>query len=148
MSPDEIFERAGERARELELPYAGAVTPLEAHRLQSTGAAQIVDVRTREEWVHVGRVPDSILIEWRRAGETRPDPEFLARLGERFARDAPILFLCRSAVRSHHAAQAARAAGFARTYNILEGFEGPHDREGRHGPPAGWRAAGLPWEQG
>ena len=147
MSPDEIFERAGERARALELSYAGAVTPLEAHRLQLAGAARIVDVRTREEWDHVGRVPDSILIEWRRAGEARPDPGFLERLGERFAREAPILFLCRSAVRSHHAAQAARAAGFARTYNILEGFEGPLDREGRRGTQGGWRAAGLPWEQ-
>ena len=144
MSPEEIFDRARERGRELELPYAGAVTPLEAHRLQLAGAAQIVDVRTREEWHHVGRVPDSILIEWRRAGESRPDAGFLGKLGERFAREAPILFLCRSAVRSHHAAHAARAAGFERTYNILEGFEGPQDREEQRG----WRAAGLPWEQG
>jgi rhodanese-related sulfurtransferase len=145
VSADEIFARAAERGRALGVSYAGAVTPAEAHRLQSSGAAPIVDVRTREEWKHVGRVPDSVLIEWRRRREGSPNPGFLAELAARFEREKPILFLCRSAVRSHHAAEAARGAGFTRTYNILEGFEGPLDEGSRHG---GWRAAGLPWEQG
>ena len=33
-------------------------------------------------------------------------------------------------------------------YNILEGFEGDQDDEGRRGTLGGWRHAGLPWAQG
>ena len=58
-----------------------------------------------------------------------------------------MLFLCRSGVRSHHAAEAAARAGFKRAYNVLEGFEGDLDCTRRRGTLGGWRAAGLPWEQ-
>ena len=32
-------------------------------------------------------------------------------------------------------------------FNVLEGFEGPHDAEG-HRTVGGWKVAGLPWRQG
>jgi rhodanese-related sulfurtransferase len=54
-----------------------------------------------------------------------------------------LLFLCRSGVRSHYAAQLAAQAGFENTYNVLEGFEGEYGAGTN-----GWRAAGLPWEKG
>ena len=60
--------------------------------------------------------------------------------------DAPVVFLCRSGHRSVGAADAAAAAGWGRTYNVLEGFEGPVGSEG-HRDVAGWKVEGLPWRQ-
>ncbi|MFN0163424.1 MAG: rhodanese-like domain-containing protein [Burkholderiales bacterium] len=150
-----VFERAHERAATIGLPYAGAVTPAEASALSTAGEADIVDVRSRYEWEFVGHADDSLLIEWRcyqADGQTSIksviNPDFLAQLGRAFARDQPILFLCRSAVRSHHAAAAAAEAGYTKAYNILEGFEGDKDDQGRRGTRGGWRMRGLPWVQG
>ena len=42
----------------------------------------------------------------------------------------------------------AARAGFTRVFNVLEGFEGDLDEEGRRGNLGGWRLAGLPWAQG
>ena len=137
MSSQPIFERAAGRAGQQGLGYAGAVTPEEAHDLHQSGQAAIVDVRTQSEFVQVGHIPGTKLIEWRRDGEQHPDPRFVERLVSEFPdKDAPLLLLCRSGVRSHYAAQLATQAGFTRVYNILSGFE------------QGWRPAGLPWERG
>jgi rhodanese-related sulfurtransferase len=129
------------------LPYAGALTPFEAAQLQAAGAAILVDVRTFAEWEFVGRVPDSMLIEWRRLGEQKPNDTFLQQLRGNVDPDEAVLFLCRSGVRSHHAAQAAAQAGFERAYNVLEGFEGDLDGERHRGTTGGWRFHGLPWIQ-
>jgi rhodanese-related sulfurtransferase len=59
-----------------------------------------------------------------------------------------VLFLCRSGGRSHHAAVIAQALGYARAFNILEGFEGAKDAHGHRGTIGGWKVAGLPWVQG
>jgi rhodanese-related sulfurtransferase len=142
-----IFARAAERAAAMKLPYAGAVTPEEAWRLHSAGAAAIVDVRTRPEWEFVGHIAGVPLLEWRRYGEQRPNPAFAEELESLLAKDEAVLFICRSGVRSHHAAELAARAGHARAYNILEGFEGDLDPGQRRGALGGWRRAGLPWIQ-
>ncbi len=142
-----IFARAAQRARAEELPYAGAVTPLEAWALQSAGAATIVDVRTRAEWKFVGRVPGVPLVEWQRLDEAGLNPGFLEQLAEVVGRGEAVLFLCRSAVRSDLAAEHAAQAGYERAYNVLEGFEGDLDADQRRGTRGGWRHAGLPWIQ-
>ena len=143
----EVLVRAVARGRRERVPYAGLVTPAEAWQLQEAGVATIVDVRTRPEWEYVGRVPDSTLIEWRRYGEAERNPIFLADLASRFGRDATLLFICRSSVRSHHAAAIAAATGFRRAFNVLEGFEGDCDPHRQRGHLGGWRKAGLPWIQ-
>jgi rhodanese-related sulfurtransferase len=135
----EILARATERRTVMGLPYAGAVTPKEAWDLREAGAAKIVDVRTMPEWQFVGHVPEAPLIEWPRGGEAPLLEAFLDKLREDFDAKDRLLFLCRSGVRSHHAAELATKAGFAESYNILEGFEGAS-------PDKGWRAAGLPWQ--
>ncbi len=140
--PEEIFARAAQRARQMGLGYAGAVTPQEAHRLSEAGAATIVDVRTEPEWQFVGHVPGAPRIEWPRGGSDPDFEAFLAVLNQRFDAARPLLFLCRSGVRSHYAAALAARVGFRSTYNILEGFEGEHGA-GHNG----WRAAGLPWKK-
>src|SRR5262249_58976694 len=87
----EIFARAEHRAGEMDVEYAGAVTPEEAHRLSAAGAARIVDVRTRQEWELVGHVPGVPLVEWRGYREQRPNPQFIEQLATLVHRDEPVL---------------------------------------------------------
>jgi rhodanese-related sulfurtransferase len=140
-APAEIFGRAGRRGHEQGLSYAGAVTPAEAYQLAQAKAATIVDVRTPEEWRDVGHVEGPSLVVWPRSGGEAEVRNFLVQLQELYDPSQPLLFLCRTGVRSHYAAHVATAAGFQKAYNILEGFEG------HPGAGDGWRAAGLPWKK-
>lgn len=135
------------------MSYAGDITPQQSWKLLSENPdAVLVDVRTDAEWKWVG-VPDLtglgrevVFVEWNTAQGRNEN--FVADLiaagvtpGER-----PVIFLCRSGVRSISAAEAATAAGIAPSYNVLEGFEGQLDETGHRGV-TGWRAEGLPWKQ-
>lgn len=149
MEVDDILKRARTRAKELGLPYSGAVTPGEAHALwRAAPGASLVDVRTRAEWHYVGRIPDAVEIELRTYPGNRPNPDFVAEL-EKAVRDrqAPLLFICRSGGRSHDAAILAAQAGYTDAYNVLEGFEGGRDAREHRNTVGGWRLAGLPWRQ-
>jgi rhodanese-related sulfurtransferase len=139
-NPQQIFERAAQRGRQMGLSYAGAVTPAEAQRLREAGAGTVVDVRTPPEYTQVGHVPGTPLIEWPRNGDAHALSAFVEKVRARYAADQPLLLLCRSGTRSHYAAHLLTQAGFERAYNILEGFEGP-------APGTGWIAAGLPVEK-
>jgi rhodanese-related sulfurtransferase len=144
--PDSIKRAAAERARRMGLPYAGAVTPGEAHTLMKAGA-RLVDVRTKPELHYVGRVPGAVAIEWQTWPGGKPNPEFLSELEDMVERDEPVMFLCRSGARSHAAAEAAAREGWREAYNVLEGFEGDKDPEGHRNSVNGWRKSGLPWTQ-
>jgi rhodanese-related sulfurtransferase len=143
---DDIKRKARERAEKSKLPYAGAVTPAEAHALMQQGA-KLVDVRTDAELHYVGSVPGSEAIEWTTWPEGQRNPSFLDQLGEVAHKDETVMFLCRSGVRSHAAATAAARAGWTEAYNILEGFEGDKDKDGHRNTQGGWRHARLPWIQ-
>lgn len=147
MASDDVLQKAAARARQMGLPYDGALTPAEAHEAwRNTPGAQLVDVRTRAEWDYVGRIPGAIEIELLTYPANRPNPEFVRELESRVNKSAPVLFICRSGGRSHNAAMLAKQAGYA-AYNVLEGFEGDRDAEGHRNTVGGWRAAGLPWTQ-
>src|SRR3954470_15292381 len=143
---DDIKRSAAERAKKLGLPYAGALLPAEAHRLMQAGA-KLVDVRTKPELLYVGSVPGAVAIEWQTFPGGQPNPEFIGELAAVTKKDEPLMFLCRSGVRSHAAAEAAMRAGWQETYNVLEGFEGDKDDAGHRNTVGGWRKAGLPWKQ-
>lgn len=147
---EEILIRAKQRGQAMKLPYAGALLPAEAYAvLQQVPGSKLVDVRTQAEWDYVGHTPESVLVEWNTYPSGQRNPAFLKELEAQVAKtDAPVLFLCRSGARSHHAAQAATRAGYANSYNILEGFEGDKNAEGHRNSIGGWRFAGLPWVQG
>ncbi len=135
--------------------YAGDVSPSDAWQiLQDEEAAALVDCRTGAEWRYVG-LPDlsglgkeTHCVPWQNYPDLEHNQEFVGEIGARgLGPDQTILFLCRSGVRSRHAAIAMTAVGFGRCFNVADGFEGPHDRQGHRGSIAGWKASGLPWRQ-
>lgn len=105
------------------LDYAGAVYPDEAFRIVAAGAI-LVDVRTAEERKVVGFVPDSVHVAWELGPAQIKNPRFIKDLSTKVPRDQVVLFICRSGRRSAEAASAAAKAGYARSFNVLEGFEG------------------------
>jgi rhodanese-related sulfurtransferase len=135
--------------------YAGNVTPATAWKiLKDNQDAVLIDVRTRAEWNYVG-LPDlegtgkkPALLEWQVFPSMQPNPEFVAQLsGAVGNKEAPLLFLCRSGVRSAAAAKAMSAAGYSTCLNVSDGFEGPLDNQAKRGTSGGWKATGLPWRQ-
>jgi rhodanese-related sulfurtransferase len=145
----EILQVAQQRAKEMELPYQGALYPDETYEiLQAAPGAKLVDVRTRAELDWVGRVPGAIEVEWLTYPGMKPNPHFINQLEQQADKEAALLFICRSGIRSHHAAAAATQAGYSDCYNVLEGFEGEKDGSEHRNTIGGWRVAGLPWAQG
>ena len=131
-------------------PYAGAVTPHEAYELLlADPRVKLIDVRTNAARDWVGRVAippaQQAAIEWNTYPGGAPNPNFVQQLAQVAARDEVLLFLCRSGVRSRHAARAATEQGYAECYDILEGFEGDKDGEGHRKTVGGWCRHGLPW---
>ena len=148
-SISEILNRARERAEQQGFNFSGEVTPAEALTLlQQAPGAVIVDVRTQAEWDWVGRVPGAVEIDWVQYPDMTRNPNFVSDLSRQVDRNALVLFLCRSGVRSRSAASAAIDAGFTAAYNILEGFEGDKDAQNHRGTLGGWCFHGLPWYQG
>lgn len=149
MTISEILEAAQARAKAKQLPYVGALTPTEAYALlQQAPGARLVDVRTRAEWDYVGRVPGAVQIEWQSYPTGQLNPDFLTELRAQVDPEVPVMFLCRSGVRSNAAAAVASDAGYTQAFNVLEGFEGDKDQNGHRNSVGGWRLAGLPWIQG
>jgi rhodanese-related sulfurtransferase len=135
--------------------YAGDVAPQTSWKiLGENEGAVLVDVRTRPDWSNVGLTDLSstgkkpALLEWQVFPSMQPNPEFVAALsGAAADKDTPLLFLCRSGVRSAAAAKAMTAAGYSTCLNVVDGFEGPLDAQAKRGTAGGWKAAGLPWRQ-
>jgi rhodanese-related sulfurtransferase len=145
---DQVLAAARDRAPGAS--YAGAVTPQEAYALvQADPRVKLIDVRTNAERDWVGRVlvPEAQhgAVQWSTYPGGVPNPEFVAQLQALASSDDVLLFLCRSGVRSRHAATLATRNGFANSFDILEGFEGDKDGEGHRKQVSGWCKAGLPW---
>jgi rhodanese-related sulfurtransferase len=146
----DILSAARQRGAENNLPYSGAVTPQEAcSLLQNNNKVKLVDVRTNAERDWVGRVaiPESqhAAVQWNTYPGGVQNPDFLAQLQQVADKDAVLLFLCRSGVRSRHAAKLATENGYTQCFDILEGFEGDKDAQGHRKTVSGWCKANLPW---
>jgi rhodanese-related sulfurtransferase len=137
-------------------PYAGNITPSEAWKiLEEQKDAVLIDVRTAAEWAWVGQVDLSALgkshlcVEWVRFPGGVSNDDFVGEVSAKgIDQKAPILFLCRSGVRSQYAAIALTQAGYQACYNISGGFEGDADQHKHRGQTNGWKFEGLPWVQG
>lgn len=115
--------------------------------------AQLVDVRTPAEWQQHGTADLSslqkevIFLPWREAPAMSVNPTFTETLQNQVAdKDTPLLFLCRSGVRSYEAAFIlAQQCGYTSCYNILYGMEGVIPEES-HTNTQGWKEKNLPWK--
>ncbi|MBC7514052.1 MAG: rhodanese-like domain-containing protein [Herminiimonas sp.] len=148
--PETLLAGARQRAEATPMAYAGAVTPAEAHALlQAASETLLIDVRTTAERDWIGRVAIAddrqAAIEWNIYPGGTPNPAFLERLQQVARPEQVLLFLCRSGVRSRHAATLATANGYPNCFDILEGFEGDRDAAGHRKTIGGWCVAGLPW---
>lgn len=110
--------------------------------LRENPKSRLIDVRTPQEWAAVG-FPDlsslgreALALTW----SAEQQEAFRHTLEEQVSdKETPLLFLCRSGVRSHHASELAYELGYHNVTNIADGFED------RHGPGTGWRASALPF---
>lgn len=148
--PDEILALARQYGSAKQLPYAGAVTPAQAyHLIMANPAVKLIDVRTDAErdWIGTVNVPEHqhAEIQWSFYPSGKGNPDFVSQLAAVAGKDDIILFLCRSGVRSRHAAKLATENGFLHCFDILEGFEGDKDDQGHRKNLGGWCKAGLPW---
>lgn len=140
---------------------AELVSPKDAwERLESDPGAVLVDVRSDMEYLMIGHARGAVHVSWIDAPEWTVNPRFVAdirkvllgrRTSGRNARDhqgdAPLFLMCRSGNRSREASVALAEAGITDIYIVDGGFEGPLDTDHHRNTVAGWRHAGLPWEQ-
>ena len=143
----------------MKLSYAGDVSVQTCwEKLRKEASAQLVDVRTRVEWIFVG-VPvleslekQVIFSEWQRFPDMRVNEEFCDQVIAHLARnnadyDSSIFMICRSGVRSMASADALTARGYKYVFNVLGGFEGDTDENGHRATREGWKFEQLPWRQ-
>ena len=136
--------------------YAGDITPQEAWDILETDPdAVLVDVRTDAEWSYVGVTDLSSIgkephfVAWKIFPSMDVNPAFVSGVvAISTNKDAPILSICRSGVRSISSSKALTEAGFTKAYNVTEGFEGNKDKTEHRGTVGGWKVRGLPWRQG
>jgi rhodanese-related sulfurtransferase len=135
--------------------YAGDLTPIDAwEMLKIESGSNLVDVRTDAEYSFVG-VTDilslskkTIYVNWLFYPSLDLNPNFTAELEiKNLDKNQPMIFLCRSGVRSKHAAIAMTALGYSKCYNIMGGFEGDKNAAMHRGSENGWKHVGLPWVQ-
>ena len=127
--------------------YAGNIPLVVAHQWWENGYAALIDVRTQAERDWVGYIPGTTVIAWKKYPGMAVNQNFGDQLKSEVPLDRPVMFLCRSGVRSVDAARHAASLGYTQAYNILEGFEGDPDPHKQRGHLNGWRHAGLPWVQ-
>lgn len=143
---EHILSVAHQRATENNIAYAGLLTPQEAHALvEHMQEIVLVDVRSRAELELVGRVPFATHIEWAFYPGMVANPDFAHQLQAQIDNNRTVIFMCRTGGRSHNAALLAQQLGYAKAYNMVEGFEGEANALKQRTLINGWKHAGLPW---
>ncbi|WP_308917124.1 rhodanese-like domain-containing protein [Jannaschia sp. LMIT008] len=141
-------------------PDVDEVGPLDAWDILSKDdGVVLVDVRSAAEWDFVGGPDlselgrDAVRVQWKTWPGMSPNPAFAGEVLDAMqGLPTRILFLCRSGVRSLHAARAVAEHSTAmgspvRCTNVAEGFEGDLDVLRHRGGHNGWKARGLAWHQ-
>jgi rhodanese-related sulfurtransferase len=136
------------------LPCAGDIHPQQAwDALAADASAQLVDVRTPEEWQSVGAPAlagigkKAQLLSLKLLPGYLLNPRFLDDLAAMLPdRTVPVYFICKSGGRSAQAAAMATELGYQTCYNIAGGFEGDPSAALHTGKASGWKATNLPWE--
>ena len=100
-------------AKPSSVPHGGGLLSVEAWALVQSGAAVLVDVRTHEERVFVGHVPNSVHVPWATGTALTRNPRFVRELETKVGKSTQAVLLCRSGKRSALAMEAAGEAGVA-----------------------------------
>ncbi|WP_394844326.1 rhodanese-like domain-containing protein [Pendulispora brunnea] len=121
------------------------ISPQEAAEYVTRGYIYL-DVRTEEEFAE-GRPAHSVNIPFAvlSGGGMVPNPNFVADVSARYAKDAKLVVGCKSGGRSLRAARALLEAGFTDVVDQRAGWDGARDPFGQLTEP-GWSRAGLPTE--
>ncbi|MFT6219579.1 MAG: rhodanese-related sulfurtransferase [Myxococcota bacterium] len=128
--------------------------------LQENPQSILIDVRTEQEIEFVGFADLSqinaktISLPWRHYTNMEIDEGFTDKLSALIAEVFPsnpqqtnLLFLCRSGSRSFEAAMFVSDLNYPNCYNVVDGFEGPCNQDGRRGQIKGWKSKNLSWKQ-
>ena len=120
-------------------------TPPEAYAtLGREPGAVYLDVRTEQEFEAghpAGACNVPVVLFDPAGGPGKPNPEFLAVVSRTIPPGTKLLVGCQAGGRSQHACELLARAGYTDLTNVRGGFGGTPD-------VPGWRAAGLPVEQG
>ena len=116
--------------------------------------SQLIDVRTKPEWVYVG-VPDLssinknvIFISWQVYPEMETNKFFENQILEsNIKKNDNLYFICRSGNRSYNAAEFLTSRGFSNCINVIDGFEGKLNHKHQRALIDGWQFNNLPWKQ-
>ena len=116
--------------------------------------SQLIDVRTKPEWIYVG-VPDLssinkkvIFVSWQVYPEMETNKFFENQILEsNIKKDNNLYFICRSGNRSNNAAEFLASRGFSNCFNVIDGFEGKLNHERQRTLIDGWQFNNLPWKQ-
>ena len=116
--------------------------------------SQLIDVRTKPEWIYVG-VPDLssinkkvIFVSWQVYPKMGTNQFFENQILEsNIKKDNNLYFICRSGNRSNNAAEFLASRGFSNCFNVIDGFEGKLNHERQRASIDGWQFNKLPWKQ-
>jgi rhodanese-related sulfurtransferase len=111
--------------------------------------ALILDIRSNEERVFTGYIPDSIHVSWANGTSLNKNPRFVREVEALWKKNdsKELLILCRSAQRSVLAQNALNQHGITNTQVIKHGFEGDLNELGQRNKINGWKFSNLPWTQ-
>lgn len=137
----ELLARAKNRATP-EQKNAGSFHPLEAWTLVQAGEAVLVDVRSAEELKADGHIPDAHHVAWQIGPLLLKNVRFLREFEKKVSKNAVVILICRSGIRSVAAAEAATKAGFSQVFYVQEGIEGNATTQQIN--IGGWRYWDLP----
>jgi rhodanese-related sulfurtransferase len=136
------------------------VDAAEAAKWVSEKRAQIIDVRTPEEFMfvgHIGIAPNIPFKIWEgefshKDGQIEPklveNKNFVREVQKRYKPDDTLIIMCRSGQRSAAAANVLVKEGFEKTYSMVDGLEGDKAKDGPNKGKRtvnGWKNAGNPW---
>ena len=116
--------------------------------------SQLIDVRTKPEWIYVG-VPDLssinkkvIFVSWQVYPEMGTNNFFENQILEsNIKKDSNLYFICRSGQRSYNAAEFLTSRGFSNCFNVIDGFEGKINHKRQRALIDGWQFNNLAWKQ-
>jgi len=124
------------------------ISPAEAHAKMTGEGYTYIDVRTEEEFAG-GHPAGSVNVPFMFQGASgmEPNPDFVAVMSARYAKDAALIVGCKAGSRSARAAKELAAAGFTRVLDQRAGWDGARGAFGELVEP-GWSRTELPREEG